>query len=559
MNHSRVVNGNGSVTTPRALTHRGQGRDNEGKDVSSQPWFVVSKEGLRKTLERKGKEFAIYELLQNAFDEASTKVTLTLTPPKDGKSVLTCVDDAPLGYTNLSDAHTMFAESKKKTDHKKRGRFNVGEKYVLALCDNATITSTTGRVIFHENGTRTHDSVKTKVGTEFRGELSLTPEEFEAMSAAVKRVIAPVPTFFNGEPVPTRPILHEFTTTLPTEIADDSGISRSSKRKTAVRLYKPLSGEKPTLYEMGMPVVEIDCAYHVDVQQKVPLNIERDNVTPAYLKAVYTIVVNERVNELSEEEVTRPWVSTALANAKSITKEAATEIVKKRFGENAVREDRVDKPANKEAVSQGYNVVVKGAMSREEWKTVTKLGLMEKAGDVCPSPDPGEIPQKIYTPDEYTPEMLAYEKFIQQVGFILLHHAVRVKFIDDERTNFQGCFQPTAKEYEMTVNLAFHEVRDWTENYYLMLHEFSHSILQSNDHLHKIFYKTVNILAAKLVQLTLTQPDLFPPEAKAQMKPVATVLPMWTGLAFAQLQKEAAEKSFGAETEDSIAASEPNS
>src|SRR5713226_2919182 len=107
---------NGAVTTPQALKrHRGQGRDRRGNNGSGQPWFVVSKEGLRKTLERKGKEFAIYELLQNAFDEASTKVTLTLAAPTNGKSILTCVDDAPLGYTNLSDAHTMFAKSKKKT------------------------------------------------------------------------------------------------------------------------------------------------------------------------------------------------------------------------------------------------------------------------------------------------------------------------------------------------------------------------------------------------------------------------------------------------------------
>ena len=115
-----------------------------------QPWLIVDKDGLRKTLERKGKAFAIYELLQNAFDEASTEVSVTLTEPKNGKSTLICVDDAPLGYTDLSCTHTMFAESKKKTDHKKRGRFNVGEKYVLALCDKATITSTTGRVIFNQ-------------------------------------------------------------------------------------------------------------------------------------------------------------------------------------------------------------------------------------------------------------------------------------------------------------------------------------------------------------------------------------------------------------------------
>ncbi len=564
MNPTEVVNRNGNVATPRALkSHRGQRRNNGGNmsknNVSGQPWLVVDKEGLRKTLERKGKAFAIYELLQNAFDEASTKVTLTLTPPKDGKSVLTCVDDAPHGYSNLEDAHTMFAESKKKTDHQKRGRFNVGEKYVVALCDEATITSTTGRVIFHENGTRTRDSVKTKVGTEFRGELPLTQEEFDAMASAVKRVVPPIPTSFNGEPISTRRILHEFTTTLATEIADNSGISRSSKRKTAVRLYKPFAGEKPTLYEMGMPVVEIDCAYDVDVQQKVPLNIERDNVTPAYLKSVYTVVVNERVNELSEDEVTRPWVSTALANTKAISKEAAAVVVTKRFGDDAVREDNVDKPANKEAVSQGHKVVPNGAMSKDEWKTVKKLGLMKKAGEVCPSPDFGKTPEKTYEREEYTPEMLAYETFIQQVGLVLLPRPVSVVFINDKRTNFQGCFQPKAKEYEMTINLASHEIRDWTENYFLLLHEFAHSILQSNDHLHKIFYNTVNILAAKLVQLTLTQPNLFPPEAKAQLEPIQTTLLTWTGTAFSEIQRKAATESFGEESEDEIAASEQKS
>ena len=45
MNCSKVVNSNGNVTTPRTLTHRGQGRDNVGNmSKSGQPWFVVSKE-----------------------------------------------------------------------------------------------------------------------------------------------------------------------------------------------------------------------------------------------------------------------------------------------------------------------------------------------------------------------------------------------------------------------------------------------------------------------------------------------------------------------------------
>src|SRR5438105_9249766 len=120
-----------SISTSKAAQNLHQNAGDNGEKmqeskmktskVSTQPWFVVSKEGLRKTLERKGKAFAIFELLQNGFDEDSTRVSLTLTKPENGKSTLICVDDAPLGYTDLSCAHTMFAESKKKADHKKRG------------------------------------------------------------------------------------------------------------------------------------------------------------------------------------------------------------------------------------------------------------------------------------------------------------------------------------------------------------------------------------------------------------------------------------------------------
>jgi len=62
------------------------------------------------------------------------------------------------------------------------------------------------------------------------------------------------------------------------KVADENGILRSRKRTTKVRLFEvPIGGAY--LYEMGMPVVPIDCKWSVDVQQKVPLNIERDNVT----------------------------------------------------------------------------------------------------------------------------------------------------------------------------------------------------------------------------------------------------------------------------------------
>ena len=42
-------------------------------------WFEVDKQGLAKILERKGKEFALFELVQNCWDEPGvTKVSVAL-------------------------------------------------------------------------------------------------------------------------------------------------------------------------------------------------------------------------------------------------------------------------------------------------------------------------------------------------------------------------------------------------------------------------------------------------------------------------------------------------
>jgi hypothetical protein len=49
----------------------------KGQDMKN--WFEVDKQGLAKILERKGKEFVLFELVQNAWDEPGvTKVNVTL-------------------------------------------------------------------------------------------------------------------------------------------------------------------------------------------------------------------------------------------------------------------------------------------------------------------------------------------------------------------------------------------------------------------------------------------------------------------------------------------------
>ncbi len=479
------------------------------KKLSGQPWFVVDKEGLRKTLARKGKAFAIFELVQNAYDEDATEVSVTLTQPQDGRSMLTCVDDASKGYRDLSTAHTMFAESTKKSDPTKRGRFNVGDKYVLALCDEAKITSTSGRVIFDRDGTRSRDSKRTKTGSEFRGELPLTQEEFGEMAAQVKLLLPPIPTFFNGVEIPTRPILHDFQVTLPTEVADDNGVCRSRHRETSIRLYSLRQGEKPMLYEKGIPVVEIDGKWHVDVQQKIPLNIERDNVTPSYLKAVFAAVLNERKDFLTEEDAAAAWVAVGLADTR-ISDDAVKVIVQKRFGTKAVIYDRKDKGSNKECTSKDYTVVPIGSMSKEEWRNVKRAGAMKMAGEVCPTDHENQVPDKTLGHDELTPIQSQYERLIQTLAPLMIGQPMAVKFIEDEDIPYEGCTRWKPGEFLMEVNLAFHDPNDWHQNYELLIHEFAHHAVQSNDHLVNVFYDTVTEMGAKLTRLALNHPTLFP-------------------------------------------------
>jgi Histidine kinase-, DNA gyrase B-, and HSP90-like ATPase len=216
------------IRCQRSQAGRGGKGGNMSPEKNNTPWFEVSVEGLRKTLERKGKIAAIYELVQNSWDEDAKDVKVQLTEPKNGVSQLTCVDNAK-GYADIHTAHTMFTESYKKSDPEKRGRFQVGEKFVVALCDEATIRSTTGAVIFHKNKTRSFDAKdRTKGGSEFEGQIAMTPAEWKQITQQVHMLIPPPgsKTAFNGTEIAARRPLKTFSFTLPTEIADSNGVMR---------------------------------------------------------------------------------------------------------------------------------------------------------------------------------------------------------------------------------------------------------------------------------------------------------------------------------------------
>jgi hypothetical protein len=83
---------------------------------------------------------------------------------------VTVTDDDPDGFADLRDAYTLFAESRKKDNAEQRGRFNVGDKLVLATARSATISTTTGTMVFDPEG-RHFRRMKRAAGSQFTGVL----------------------------------------------------------------------------------------------------------------------------------------------------------------------------------------------------------------------------------------------------------------------------------------------------------------------------------------------------------------------------------------------------
>ena len=184
-------------------------------------WFEVDRHGLAQILERKGKEFVLFELIQNGWDEPGvTKVSVTLDYLGRNKARLVVEDDAPDGFKELSHAFTLFAHSDKKANPEQRGRFNLGEKLVLAISDEVTIRTTKGGIRFDAEGRHSLRNGQ-PVGSRIECLLRMTPEECRAVEAQARKLISPerITTVFNGTPLEQRLPAEQFGATLQTEVA----------------------------------------------------------------------------------------------------------------------------------------------------------------------------------------------------------------------------------------------------------------------------------------------------------------------------------------------------
>lgn len=480
-------------------------------------WFKVDKEGLAAILKRRGIEFALFELVSNALDTRAKNVTVTLeSMPGKPLAKVVVTDDDPDGFKDLSHAFTLFAPSEKKGAADKRGRFNLGEKLVLAICEHAKVSSTTGEVVFDNLGRHEYPRRKRAQGSEFSGLLRMTRAEVaEALKALDQLLVPPdVVLTINGTPAasPRKTVAFIESLSLPTEIADAEGNLVRAQRMTCVQVLEPRPGEVPMLYELGVPVVETGDRWHVNVLQKVPLNLDRDNVPPVFLRKVRAYVLNALADQLKPEEAAEKWVREA-AGAPEAEPHAVERTMALRFGDKRVVYDPSDPEANKIAVAAGFTVVHGGSLSSGEWDNVRRAGAILPAGQVTPSPKP-------FHPDGEPLTMLPSEKW--SVGMrkvtayasalarrLLAMPDLRVRIADDPDWPCNAAWQDAQRV--LTINRAalgdaFFDLPSEAVDR-LLLHEFAHHFC--GDHLDREFAEAGFRLGATLKCLAMNDPGFF--------------------------------------------------
>lgn len=478
-------------------------------------WFEVDRAGLARVAGRRTKNFILRELIQNAWDEDSTKVSVEVHAPGKGSgfSTIRVTDDSPEGFADLTHAYTLFAPSRKVTDVAKRGRFNFGEKLVLALCAEARIETTKGTVLFDRGEKRRRSPKKRDAGSMFEGLMRLTADERESLVAAARQMIPPESkrTFVNGEEVfPRKPIV-SYRHILSTEIAKDDGTLRTEHRHTTVCVYEVLPGEKACLYEMGIPVVETGDRWHVDVGQKVPLNMERDNVSPTYLADVRASVANHTRDLLTAEDANSPWARNALSHYE-IEPETVKRLVELRFGEKAVVADPSDQEANAKAVAEGWIVVHGSQLAAEEWTHVRKAGVLKPAGQVFPTPkpfSPDGTPLKILGLDEWTQQLVRFSRLACDLADASIEKTIRVHFADDPAWAPDAAFGPAGDLYINIRKLG----RAWfdgvatREQLDLLIHEFGHAA--EANHLSERYHAELCRIGAAIARHAVETPEAF--------------------------------------------------
>ena len=440
--------------------------------------FAVSHEGMREFHAGREPWELLKELVQNAWDEAPacTLCTVTIEPNTlTGRTKISVEDDGP-GFSNIADAYTLLGNTAKRADPKKRGRFNLGEKEFISVAHWARIATVGTNISFPESGGRNITPNKRVHGTLITAEM---PWSHEQATALTKRLWIFRPSdcrlIVNDTEVPRREPLTVHRTRMETVLQDFPGDAmRRTRRSTEIHILSPLSEDGSWLYEMGIPIQQIETPFDLDVQQKVPMPPNRTEVPTRYTADLCAETLNAMHQLMEEHDFGTAWVKTAL-NDERTSADAVRSTIRARYGDKVLLLSN-DSDANLEAAERGYELINRRSLSPTERDRFRADGGVRTTHEAFPTPD---LSNPVPVAEDAVKQ--AFSRWVTELG-TACGLTVSVEYIDNP--NFSRHADCTADSDEPTLrfNVAhlperlLHPPYNRSDQLELVLHEFGHAV-----------------------------------------------------------------------------------
>lgn len=470
-------------------------------------WFELCSEGFGELHVGREKWKLIKELVQNVFDEDVTFCKINFKKKGYWTEVFV-QDDSPGGFKKLELAWTVYAYTDKRKNPLKRGRYDIGEKEAISICQEARISTTKGEVLFLPDKTReVNRKKKRKEGSEVYLKLRMTQGEIEETISKFRSFFPPegVEFIVNGEIIPYRkPKKAIEGVFLQTEIYNEKKKGMvGTVRKTNIHVHDVLEGETGHIYEMGIPVQETGDLYHIDVQQRCPIGGQnRETLLPSFVRDVRSEVLNAMVDDIPEEAISSSLVREGMSDER-VKPEVVKEVIKKKWGRKVCVFDPNDPRSAEEAILKGYHVIKGRELSKEEWKNVRGAQAVSSASALFGTSFAvgQEIPEENWTVDQ---RMVAnYAKMVAKVG---LGIDIRVCIIKSEAIARAQYGNKTLTFNHTRLGGKFWRGGVCEEVTSLIIHEISH---EGGGHLTEAYLGVVTKLGARMIMEALKNPEIF--------------------------------------------------
>lgn len=442
--------------------------------MSRDNWFEISNEGWRRMNAGRPLGALLKEGIQNSFDEEVHQVTVRV-----GGEEIVVEDDAPSGFSTEALVYTVFLTDKEDSPTK-RGRKGRGLKELISAMDSAVVDTIGTTVVFDEAGRHSVENDRTR-GTRLLLRRHSSPEEVAETVDLLSLIVPPkgVDLRVNERRIrPPRIHLSLWNCSLETVVIR-RGVERIQQLVTRVDLLHPRKGERPHLFEMGIPVEPIDLPWHVDVQQRVPLADHRDGATDHYKINLKSMLLESLVVQwLSLRELRASWVEEVIGR-QMISDRALEQYVARVFPRGALLGG--PEQINDRARQLGGQVVPAESMPRGVYAALTRV--MERAESFVRRRE-REFNERPVSPSA---EQRRFAFFVRYLAERILGRRIQVVFVRKEPT-LDGLVEDAAfdaragtMKFNVLGKVDFEDPLSPT-TLGIVFHELAHHFVAEHDH-----------------------------------------------------------------------------